>query len=143
VSDHGQSISQATSHAMSRRYRQRSRPCPVCGRKTVQPRFDSRHVCRWANLHPADRWEVSGPVTSRSMNTATGAMGEPTDLGYGVRAVEPAQFGGTEIVSQRPSRWCATTTEVASERIRRRAVTGGSIGACGAGPAHHVRQHHR
>ena len=46
------------SAGMSRAYLQRSRACPICGRKTIQPirrnywSSGGGHVCRWRHLHP-------------------------------------------------------------------------------------------
>ena len=49
--------SEATSRAMSRAYKRRVRVCPVCGRKTVQPKGARGHVCRWSHLHTY--WQVT------------------------------------------------------------------------------------
>lgn len=47
----------AVSRGMSRAFKARSRACPICGRKTIQPKRRNYwepggHVCRWARLHP-------------------------------------------------------------------------------------------
>lgn len=46
-------MSAAVSRGMSRAFKMRSRACPKCGRKTIQPKSDGRYwipqpfVCRW------------------------------------------------------------------------------------------------
>ena len=52
------SLRSPVSRGMSRAFKARSHPCPICGRKTVQPirrnywSGDNGHVCRWRHLHP-------------------------------------------------------------------------------------------
>lgn len=67
------------SAGMSRAYRARSRACPVCGRRTVQPRRRPRggHVCRWHHLHPAK--EDDATSREREAERLSRAYGPPTD----------------------------------------------------------------
>jgi len=52
-------------------------------------------------------WNVSGPVKTGTLNVSTGKSSEMVDAGYGVRASEPRQFGGTTIIE------CGLTREQA------------------------------
>ena len=56
MSDKAARLATLVSQGMSRAFKARSRPCPVCGRKTVQAKSKGYwkravHICRWAYLH--------------------------------------------------------------------------------------------
>lgn len=54
--------------------------------------FDREHV-------EDGHWEVVGPVQRYTVNMDTGSKSAPSDVGYGIQAVEPKKFGGTVIVA--------------------------------------------
>ncbi len=86
----------SVSHGMSRAYKLRSRPCPICGRKTVQPSkryWQGGHICRWQRLHPPAPpvglrgTEVHDPVDV--ITTATGIVSVESVVGGVVIQMRP------------------------------------------------------
>lgn len=66
--------------------------------KTTKLRPEKAAIMACDKKHILGRWEVVGPVTQQEMQYGTGKrVGLTVGLGYGIRAVEPEMFGGTEV----------------------------------------------